>query len=158
MLSIYEDFEFETDNWSSERLRAREAFMNSVLRIFDTMEEFYVMHDRLKEKEITYAKADLTKDYSSLLDAVKPNEEGYDSVIWSSNYITTRYTTWLLSYEERKDVYRKVMSDLNDINPHLRVHSADWDGTPTRGMKVEELNHAYGYPEELFKKWRQKRI
>jgi len=158
LLSIYEDFEFESDNWSSERVRAKEAFMNSVLRIFDTMEEFYVMHDRLKEKEITYAKADLTKDYSSLLDAVKPNEEGYDSVIWSSNYITTRYTTWLLSYEERKDVYRKVMSDLNDINPHLRVHSADWDGTPTRGMKVEELNHAYGYPEELFKKWRHKRV
>ena len=81
LLSIYEDFDFESDNWSSERLRAKEAFMNSVLRIFDTMEEFYVMHDRLKEKEITYEKADLTKDYSSLLKAVKPHEEGYDSVM-----------------------------------------------------------------------------
>ena len=31
-----------------------------------------------------------------------------------------------------------------------------WD-EESRGMKLEENNHAYGYPEELFLKWRSKR-
>ena len=78
-------------------------------------------------------------------------------MVWSSNYITTRYTTWLLSYEERRAGYKDVVNKMCEKNKHLRLHSADWDGSPTRGMKLEEINHAYGYPEELFLKWRSKK-
>lgn len=158
LISIYEDFDFMSPNWESEREKAKEAYQKSILRIFDTMEDFYEMHEKVKHNpNITYGVADLCRDYQPLIDRIQPHEEGFDSVCWSSNYITTRYTTWLLSYEERRDIYQEVVEKMCEKNKHLRLHSADWDGSPTRGMKLEEINHAYGYPEELFLKWRSKR-
>ena len=50
------------------------------------------------------------------------------------------------------------MNDISKRNNQMRVHSADWDGSPTRGMKVKELNHAYNnMPAEAFMKWRNQR-
>ena len=45
---------------------------------------------------------------------IQPHEEGKDSVVWSSNYITTRYTTWIMSYEERRDIYQEVVKKMHE--------------------------------------------
>ena len=88
---------------------------------------------------------------------IQPHEEGKDSVVWSSNYITTRYTTWIMSYEERKDIYQEVVKKMHEKNPNIRLHSADWDGTPTKGMSLEEITNAYKLDEKTFLQWRQRR-
>ena len=88
---------------------------------------------------------------------IQPHEEGKDSVVWSSNYITTRYTTWLMSYEERRDIYQEVVRKMHEKNPNIRLHSADWDGTPTKGMSLEEITNAYNLDEQTFLKWRLRR-
>ena len=123
------------------------------------MEEWYEFFERVRHNKVTYTQANLIRDWSSLLGVVDTSSTNdYDDVLWSSNYITTRYTTWILSYEERRAVYSRFMNDLSQINNQIRVHSADWDGSPTRGMKVEELNHAYNnMPEEVFLRWRKSR-
>ena len=157
LISIYEDFNFLDKGWKSERERAREAYKNSLLRIFDKVEEFYEMHERIKNNNITYTVADLCKNYMPLISRIEPHEEGKDSVVWSSNYITTRYTTWLMSYEERRDIYKEVVRKMHEKNPNIRLHSADWDGTPTKGMSVEEIVNAYELDDETFLQWRQRR-
>ena len=158
LISIYEDFDYESDNWDSERARAKEAYENSILRIFNSMEEFYELFERVRNNKIEYVQANLIRNWDNLLTHIKESDEKYDDVLWSSNYITTRYTTWILSYEERRQAYSNFTSDINDINPMMRVHSADWDGSPTRGMKVQELNHAYNsMPQEAFLAWRKQR-
>ena len=157
LISMYEDFDYESPNWDAERERAVEAYENSVLRIFGSMEEYYYIHDRVRDKPIQYIQANMLKDYDGLIDAIQPHEEGYDSVIWSSNYITTRYTMWMLSYEERIYAYKKAIAKMNAKNSQARLHSADWDGSPTRGMRLEELNHAYSFDQEKFLKWRKHR-
>lgn len=157
LISIYEDFDFLSPNWKSEREQAKEAYKNSVLRIFDRMEDFYEMHEKIKHNNITYGVADLCKNYQPLIDRIQPHEEGLDSIVWSSNYITTRYTTWLLSYEERKNIYQEVIKKMHEKNPNIRLHSADWDGTPTKGMSLEEITNAYNLDEQTFLKWRLRR-
>ena len=158
LISIYEDFDYGADNWETERVRAKEAYEASILRIFDTMEEFYELFERVKNNKIEYVQANLIRNWDNLLTHIEEPDDNYDDVLWSSNYITTRYTTWILSYEERREVYSKFTSDINNINPKMRVHSADWDGSPTRGMKVQELNHAYNnMPQEAFLAWRKQR-
>ena len=89
LISIYEDFDF-LKNWKSEREQAREVYKNSILRIFDKEEEFYEMHERIKNNNITYTVANLCKNYQPLIDMIQPHEEGKDSVVWSSNYITDK--------------------------------------------------------------------
>lgn len=159
LISIYEDFDYESDNWNVERQRAKDAYEASILRIFGTMDEWYEFFEKVRGNSVTYTQTNLIRDWSSLLGAVDTSSTNdYDDVLWSSNYITTRYTTWILSYEERRAVYSRFMNDMSQINNQIRVHSADWDGSPTRGMKVEELNHAYNnMPEEVFLRWRKSR-
>ena len=158
LISIYEDFDYESEDWASERQRATDAYEASILRIFDSMEEWYEFFERVRQNETTYTQTNLIRDWSSLLNVIEEPDDNFDDVLWSSNYITTRYTTWVLSYEERREVYSKFMNDLSKINKRMRVHSADWDGSPTRGMQVSELNNAYnGMPEEVFMKWRNQR-
>jgi hypothetical protein len=158
LISIYEDFDYMSENWASERERAQEAYESSILRIFDNMEEWYEFFERVRHNNVTYTQANLIRDWNSLLGVIKPSDENFDDVLWSSNYITTRYTTWILSYEERREVYSRFMNDVSNINNQIRVHSADWDGSPTRGMRVEELNHAYNsMSDRAFIEWRKRR-
>jgi hypothetical protein len=158
LLSIYEDFDYASENWQSERQRAKDAYEASILRIFPSMEEWYEFFERVRNNNTTYTQTNMIRDWSSLLNIIEEPDENFDDVLWSSNYITTRYTMWILSYEERREVYSNVMNDISKRNNQMRVHSADWDGSPTRGMKVEELNHAYNnMPVEAFMKWRNQR-
>ena len=158
LISIYEGFDYLSENWNSERQRAKEAYEASILRIFDSMEDWYEFFERIRHNKITYTQSNLIRDWSSLLEKIEEGDENFDDVMWSSNYITTRYTTWILSYEERRQVYSKFVNDVSKINSSLRLHSADWDGSPTRGMKFEELNHAYNkLPEGAFLEWRKTR-
>ena len=158
LISIYEDFDYESENWASERQRAKEAYEASILRIFDSMEEWYEFFERVRHNKVTYTQANLIRDWSSLVDIIEEPDEAFDDVMWSSNYITTRYTTWILSYEEREAVYKKFVNDVRNKNKQMRLHSADWDGSPTRGMQFVELNHAYNnMPKEVFEQWRKKR-
>jgi hypothetical protein len=121
------------------------------------MEDWYDMHERVKDNNITYTVANLCRNYQPLIDMIQPHEEGKDSVVWSSNYITTRYTTWIMSYEERRDIYQEVVRKMHEKNPNIRLHSADWDGTPTKGMSLEEITNAYKLDEKTFLQWRQRR-
>lgn len=158
LLSIYEDFDYVSENWQSERQRAKDAYEASILRIFPSMEEWYEFFERVRNNNTTYTQTNMIRDWSSLLNIIEEPDENFDDVLWSSNYITTRYTMWILSYEERREVYSNVMNDISKRNNQMRVHSADWDGSPTRGMKVEELNHAYNnMSAEAFMKWRNRR-
>ena len=158
LITIYEDFDFTSPNWSTERERAKTAYENSILRIFNSMEEFYELFERVRNNNFSFTQANMIRDWKPLLNTIQPDEPGYDSVIWSSNYITTRYTTWILSYEERRDVYKKVINDITEINDKIRVHSADWDGSPTRGMRARELNQAYNNMKMAeFLEWRKLR-
>lgn len=158
LITIYEDFDFAAPNWSTERERAKEAYENSILRIFDSMEEFYDLFERVRNNNFTFTQANLIRNWDNLLTKIEKHDPEYDSVIWSSNYITTRYTTWILSYEERRDVYKKFVSDIAGINDQIRLHSADWDGSPTRGMRIKELDYAYKeLIEEEFLAWRRQR-
>ena len=158
LISIYEDFDYMSENWASERQRAKEAYEASILRIFDSMEEWYDFFERVRHNNITYTQANLIRDWSSLVDIIEEPDEAFDDVMWSSNYITTRYTTWILSYEEREAVYKKFVNDVRNKNKQMRLHSADWDGSPTRGMQFVELNHAYNnLPKEVFEQWRKQR-
>lgn len=158
LISLYEGFNFQAPNWDSERETAKEAYENSILRIFDSLEEYYHMHEMVRYNNINYVQADMCKDYTGLLNAITPHEEGFDSVVWSSNYITTRYTMWMLSYEERREVYKKAVKRMCARNPQARLHSADWDGSPTRGMKLHRISKSYDLPEEEFLLWRQGKI
>ena len=119
------------------------------------MNEFYDMMEKLRDKEINYVQANMIRDYSALTNAIQPDVEGYDSVLWSSNYITTRYCTWILSSEERENVYKKSITDFYNKNPKLRVHSTDWDGAMYRGLTTEELYGCYKRPKHLFEAWRK---
>ena len=158
LITIYEDFDFAAPNWSTERERAKEAYENSILRIFNSMEEFYDLFERVRNNNFTFTQANLIRNWDNLLTKIEKHEDGYDSVIWSSNYITTRYTTWILSYEERRDIYKKFVNDIAGINDNIRLHSADWDGSPTRGMRIKELDYAYNkLDEEEFLSWRRQR-
>lgn len=158
LITIYEDFDFAAPNWSTERERAKEAYENSILRIFNSMDEFYDLFERVRNNNFTFTQANMIRNWQPLLDRIQPDVPGFDSVIWSSNYITTRYTTWILSYEQREEVYKKVVGDIAKINDKIRLHSADWDGSPTRGMRIKELNHAYNeMNQEEFLEWRRLR-
>ena len=158
LITIYEDFDFATPNWSTERQRAKEAYENSILRIFSSMDEFYEMFERVRNNNFTFTQANMIRNWKPLIDIIEPDVPGTDSVVWSSNYITTRYTTWILSYEQRRNVYKQVVSDLSGINDKIRLHSADWDGSPTRGMRIKELNHAYtNMDDNEFLEWRRLR-
>lgn len=158
LITIYEDFDFAAPNWSTERQRAKEAYENSILRIFDSMEEFYDLFERVRNNNFTFTQANLIRNWDNLLTKIEKHDAEYDSVIWSSNYITTRYTTWILSYEEREHVYKKFVNDVAKVNDNIRLHSADWDGSPTRGMRIRELDYAYSeLSEEEFLKWRSQR-
>ena len=48
LISIYEDFDYESENWQSEREQAKEAYKASILSIFDSMEEWYEFFERVK--------------------------------------------------------------------------------------------------------------
>ena len=158
LITIYEDFDFAAPNWSTERERAKEAYENSILRIFNSMEEFYDLFERVRNNNFTFTQANMIRNWKPLTDIIKPDEEGTDSIVWSSNYITTRYTTWMLSYEQRREVYKKVINDISKVNDKIRLHSADWDGSPTRGMRIKELNYAYSeLDEKEFLEWRRLR-
>jgi hypothetical protein len=158
LISIYEDFNYESKNWESERQRAKDAYEASILRIFDSMEEWYEFFERVRNNKCNYTQANLIRDWSPLLDRIEQSDDAYDDVMWSSNYITTRYTMWIKSYEERNEIYRNFVGDVSKINDQIRLHSADWDGSPTRGMRIQELNHAYNsMPKEAFLKWRSQR-
>ena len=39
------------------------------------MEDWYDMHEKVKNNNITYAVANLTRNYSSLIDMIQPHEE-----------------------------------------------------------------------------------
>lgn len=159
MLAIYEDFDYGSENWASERKRATEAYEASILRIFSSMEEWYEFFERVRINKVTYTQTNLITDWDSLLPMIDTSvDDTTDDVMWSSNYITTRYTMWIKSYEERQDVYKNFVSDVSKLNDSIRLHSADWDGSPTRGMQIKELNHAYNnLPKEAFLKWRNQR-
>ena len=158
LITVYEDFDFTSPNWQSERVRAKEAYENSILRIFKSMDEFYDLFERVRNNNFTFTQANLCKHWSPLMERISEHEDGVDSVLWSSNYITTRYTTWLFNYEQRRDVYKTVVNDIAKINGNIRLHSADWDGSPTRGMRVKELDYAYNeLSEKEFLEWRRLR-
>ena len=159
LISIYEDFDYMSEDWASERERAKEAYEASILRIFSSMEEWYEFFERVRNNKVTYTQSNLITDWSSLLDVIDTTEDDTtEDVMWSSNYITTRYTMWIKSYEERQDVYKRFVNDMSKLNNRIRLHSADWDGSPTRGMQIKELNHAYSkLPKEVFLRWRNQR-
>jgi hypothetical protein len=159
LISIYEDFDYMSEDWASERERAKEAYEASILRIFNSMEEWYEFFERVRDNKVTYTQANLITDWSSLLPMIDTTQDDTtEDVMWSSNYITTRYTMWIKSYEERQDVYKRFVNDISKLNNRIRLHSADWDGSPTRGMQIKELNHAYrNLPKEIFLRWRNQR-
>ena len=67
MLAIYEDFDYESENWASERKRATEAYEASILRIFSSMEEWYEFFERVRINKVTYTQTNLITDWGSLL-------------------------------------------------------------------------------------------
>ena len=157
LITIYEDFDYESENWNAERQRAKEAYETSILRIFNSMDEWYDFFEQIKGNNKTYTQANMIRDWSSLTNIIAEQDISMetDDVIWSSNYITTRYTTWILSYEERQQVFKNVINDLAEKNPDLRLHTCDWDGSQTRGITAGVLDKVYkNMNKEDFIRWR----